>query len=249
VRLREQLLRVTPRPFEAAVQMVGGDQSRSGTTARPDTVSSQTPSTRPVRCTTCAQPLESPICCTSCGALNPYPPDKLEYFELFGLTPAYDLDEQTLHRKYLSLTRNVHPDMVGQASPEERQHALAISSEMNRAYETLRDPVARAEYLLSLSGDADVTDSRSVPPQLLGEIMTLREEIEEAHAAGDSAAMDRLRRQVGEHQRDCMGRIAVLGRAVKDDQPETRKNLREQINAIKYWNNLMEKLLPGDDAM
>jgi molecular chaperone HscB len=211
-------------------------------------VSSHTSSTHPVRCNTCAQPLDSPLCCTSCGALNPYPLDKLNYFEMFGLTPGYDIDERTLHRKYLSLTRTVHPDMVGQASQEQRQHALAISSEMNRAYETLRDPVSRAEYLLSLSGDPDTTDSRLVPPKLLGEVMMLREEIEEAHAAGDSAAMDRLRRQVGEHQRDCMGQIAVLGRDVKDDKLETRRSLRELLNAVKYWNNLMEKLPPGDDA-
>jgi molecular chaperone HscB len=209
-------------------------------------VSSETPSTRPVRCTTCAQPLESPICCTNCGALNPYPLDKLSYFDLFGMAPTYDLDEQVLHRKYLALTRNVHPDVAGQASQENRQHALAISSEMNRAYDTLRDPVARAEYLLSLSCGAAAPDSRSVPQQLLGEVMMLREEIEEAHAAGDQVAIGRLRRQVSEHQRSCMEAITSLSRSLHDGRAETRRSLREQLNAVKYWNNLMERLPPDD---
>jgi molecular chaperone HscB len=210
-------------------------------------VSSQTHSTHPVRCNTCAQPLDSPICCTSCGALNPYPLDKLSYFELFGVPAGYDVDERALHRKYLSLTRTVHPDMVGQASPEQRQQALAISSEMNRAYETLRNPVARAEYLLSLSGDAAAAEGRLVSPELLGEVMTLREEIEQAQADEASIALERLREQVGGRQRDCMEQIATLGRTLKEGKPETRVNLREQINAVKYWNNLMERLLPGDE--
>jgi molecular chaperone HscB len=211
-------------------------------------VSSETSTTRPVRCTTCAQPLESPICCTNCGALNPYPLDKLSYFDLFGIAPTYDLDERALHRKYLALTRNVHPDVAGQASPENRQHALAISAEMNRAYDTLRDPVARAEYLLSLACGAATPDSRSVPQQLLAEVMMLREEIEEAHTAHDQAAIERLRRQVSEHQRASMEAIASLSRSLHDGNPATHRGLREQLNAVKYWNNLMERLPPGDDT-
>lgn len=204
--------------------------------------------TRPIRCTTCSQQLESPICCTSCGELNAEPIGRCSYFELFGLPVSYDIDEGNLHRRYLALTRSVHPDVVGQACAARRRDALTISSEMNRAYETLRDPVLRAGYLLSLAGPDDDPDSRAAPTELLGEVMMLREEIEESRQAGDRAALAALRQQVTAKQKACMDSIASLARSLNDNKPETRRALRWQLNAIKYWNNLMDQLLPGGDA-
>jgi hypothetical protein len=45
-----------------------------------------------------------------------------------------------------------------------------------------------------------------------------------------------------------MESIVSLSRALADKKPETRRALRQQLNAIKYWNNLMDRLLPGGDA-
>lgn len=211
-------------------------------------MSSQPATSRPIRCTTCSQPLESPICCTSCGQLNADPLGRCNYFELFGLTVAFDVDAQSLHLKYLSLTRSVHPDIAGHASQEKRHDALAISSEMNRAYETLRDPVLRSEYLLGLSGEPATPDDRAVSADLLAQVMTIREQIEESRQAGDQAALDDLKKQVATKQSVCMESIVSLSRALADKKPETRRALRQQLNAIKYWNNLMDRLLPGGDA-
>lgn len=211
-------------------------------------MSSQPATSRPIRCTTCSQPLESPICCTSCGQLNANPLGRCNYFELFGLPVSFDVDAQSLHRKYLSLTRSVHPDIAGHASQEKRHDALAISSEMNRAYETLRDPVLRAEYLLSLFAEPAAPDDRAVSADLLAQVMTIREQIEEARQAGDQAALGDLTKQVAAKQSVCMESIVSLSRALIGKRPETRRPLRQQLNAIKYWNNLMDRLLPGGDT-
>ena len=211
-------------------------------------MNSEPSATRPIRCTTCSQPLESPICCTSCGELNAEPIGRCNYFELFGLPVVFDLDENALHHKYLSLTRSVHPDIAGQASEAKRLNALAISSEMNHAYETLRDPVLRAEYLLSLAGEDPGHDNRSAPPELLGEIMMFREEIEEARHAADQTALNGIRQQVADRQKACVDAILALARSMTDDKPEARRALRQQLNAFKYWRNLTDRMLPGGDA-
>jgi len=180
--------------------------------------------------------------------LNAEPIGRCNYFELFGLPVTYDIDEKSLHRKYLSLTRSVHPDVAGQASPARRLDALAISSEMNHAYEILRDPVLRAEYMLSLTGEDPGREHRAAPPELLGEVMMVREEIEEARQAGDEATLGALRQQVAGRQKACLDCIISLSRSLGDGKPDVRRELRQQLNAIKYWNNLTERLLPGGDA-
>lgn len=200
-----------------------------------------TATTPPIRCTQCQQPMESPIACLTCGALSQRPPETFDCFELFGLPRRYDVDEPWLHRKYLALSRAVHPDMV----PVEcgsRDQALGLSAEFNRAYETLRDPVARAEYLLSLAGGPGPGEDRSVPPELLGQVLVLREEIEEATVTRDVDALRSLRRQVESEREAGLAEIAALARDLDDGDEEKRGRLRRRLNTIKYWNNLLEGL-------
>jgi molecular chaperone HscB len=185
----------------------------------------------------------SPLCCASCGALNPIPPERLgfNYFQLFGLDAGYDVDVAGLHRRYLSLSRGVHPDVREERNDEVRRQALGLSAELNRAYDTLRDPIARAEYLLTLAGGPLPADDKSVPPRLLGEVMTIREEIDEATAEKNTAALTVLRDTVAARRQAALEEIAALARQQQLDEA-ARKQWRKQLNAIKYWNNLLEQV-------
>ncbi len=180
--------------------------------------------------------------------MNPQPPEGFDYFELFGLEPAYDIDEGVLHGKYLLLARSVHPDVVGKASDEMRRRSLSLSSQLNRAYDTLRDPVARAAYLLAQVAGPAAAGDRAVPGEVLDEVMMLREEIEEAQAARDTAALEALRRKITARRQSALEMIAGLSRSLAEDNSETQKDLRKQLNAIKYWSNLLDQLPPGGDV-
>lgn len=207
-------------------------------------MSEQHASTRPVRCSECSKPLESPICCTRCGTLNPVEPGDYDYFELFGLQPAYQIDQTELRRKYLALARSIHPDVAGRDTEEVRQRALSHSSHLNRAYETLRDPVSRAEYLLNLAASqaGQMVQDRGVPGPLLAEVMTLRERIDEAQDRGDRSALAALRREIVARRDHFVRLIEKLSQSL--DDPAIQTELRSQLNAIKYWNNLLDQLPP-----
>jgi curved DNA-binding protein CbpA len=71
-----------------------------------------------------------------------------DYFEVFGLDRKLCLDLDDLQRRFYSLSRELHPDRYTRATPAERTRALEASAVLNDAYRTLRDPVARAGYLL-----------------------------------------------------------------------------------------------------
>jgi molecular chaperone HscB len=200
----------------------------------------ESPSTAVV-CSHCSKPMYSPLFCAGCGALNSIPPEGLNYFEIFGLPTGCDVDTAALHRQYLSLSRGVHPDIREDRSETVRQQALALSAELNRAYETLRDPVSRAEYLLSMAGGPSPAEDKSVPARLLGEVMTLREEIEEAAAGKDLDALRALRETITARRQAALDEVAALCRAPERDEA-VRLQWRKQLNAIKYWNNLLEQV-------
>ncbi len=196
---------------------------------------------RPLLCESCSRPMESPLCCAGCGALNPLPPSMFDYFELFGIAPEFDIDVADLRRRYLTLSRSVHPDLVAKSSEENRRRALQLSSGLNRAFDTLADPVLRAEYLLSLAGGPEPHQDKSVPPELLEEVMTLRERIDEAVRDREEAALADVRDRIRQGRTHSLDRIAGLCRSGLDD-PATRRELRLVLNAVKYWNSLQNHL-------
>lgn len=115
------------------------------------------------------------------------------HFELFGLPPRYRVEERDLEHAYRALQAEVHPDRHAAADDSQKRQALQASARVNEAYETLRDPVARAEYLLEIRGvDAkDETDTQ-LPLEFLTQQLERRETADEAVSAHDDAALAAL---------------------------------------------------------
>jgi hypothetical protein len=108
--------------------------------------------------------------------------------------------------------------------------------------------VGRAEYLLQLAGGPSAADDKSVPGELLGEVMMLREEIEEAIEADDKAALEQNREAILARQRQTIETIATMCRGGNLKDPATQKQLRQQLNTVKYWNNLLDRLPTREEA-
>lgn len=76
----------------------------------------------------------------------------MDYFTLFGLPACYQLDTQALSLRFQDLQRQYHPDKFSSGSQAEQLAAVQQSATINQAWQTLRHPLMRAEYLLSLHG-------------------------------------------------------------------------------------------------
>jgi molecular chaperone HscB len=122
-----------------------------------------------------------------------------DYFAFFGLRRGLRLDVKDLEQRFRALSRLFHPDYFHNATPTERLASLERSSYLNDAFRTLRDPMARLEYLLKLEGFApkESHDATSKVPQgLLEQVFALNEELEaiqDMRAEGTSAAALSLR--------------------------------------------------------
>lgn len=72
-----------------------------------------------------------------------------DYFDLFKMKPNYEVDVHTLEQKYKILQKQFHPDLFTTKTFEEQKISLKSSTAVNQAYQTLKDPVHRAMYILS----------------------------------------------------------------------------------------------------
>ena len=99
-----------------------------------------------------------------------------DYFALFSLPQAYTIDLQDLDKKYFALQQDVHPDQnVG---------AMHRSMDVNDAYKTLKSPVKRATYLLSLVGiniSEEKPDRVKPSQEILMHVLEVREALDNAN--------------------------------------------------------------------
>ena len=137
------------------------------------------------------------------------------HYDLLGLPLGYAVDLARLEQRYRELQSQVHPDRFAAGSDAERRVAMQWATRANEAYRTLRDPVGRARYLLSLKGfDTGEETNTSMPPDFLMQQMEWREAVAGAAAARDTARLDALRADIAAAHRDM---IVVLARAIDTD--------------------------------
>jgi molecular chaperone HscB len=119
------------------------------------------------------------------------------HFELFGLPAGFDLDLSALDARYRELQREVHPDRFAAAPQAEQRASMELATRVNDAYRTLKSPVERAKYLLSLHGvDPQFETNTAMPADFLTAQMELREALEEAIDAESGTKLADLRDQL-----------------------------------------------------
>ena len=118
--------------------------------------------------------------CPICVAVQP--PGQADHFARLGVEHTFDLDDKTLDRRYFDLLRHLHPDRFATKTPCERMLSQQQATSLNEAYETLRDPLRRAAYLVILDGRDPLGDEASMAndPELLMETMERREALADA---------------------------------------------------------------------
>lgn len=127
------------------------------------------------------------------SALNSGIADNHTYFELFGLTPQFNLDLAKLETNYRSIQSASHPDRFVTASPAEKLRSMQTATLANEAYQALKNPANRAQYLLALQGVDAIAETNTVmPADFLMQQMEWREAIDDAKQARNIDALDAL---------------------------------------------------------
>ena len=152
-------------------------------------------------CWSCKAPVAGAHFCASCGKIQPLPPGT-DYFGFFGWPQKLTIDPALLEEQFHKLSWKLHPDNFVRASEEERNLSLDRSSQLNDAYRTLRDPIARIEYLLLRLGlRKEGTTKQQAPPELLEEVFELNESLDELREArSEGGDVESLRKRLIEAQ-------------------------------------------------
>ncbi|MCZ0924381.1 co-chaperone HscB [Vibrio diabolicus] len=104
----------------------------------------------------------------------------MNHFELFGLPSQFKLDGSLLSSQFRELQKRFHPDNFATGSERDRLMAVQKAAQINDAYQVLKNPISRAEYILAEQGVETRGEQQTMQdPMFLMEQMELREELEE----------------------------------------------------------------------
>jgi len=203
--------------------------------------------TVPVKCRVCAQPMHTPVVCDYCHAIGDAA-ELTDYFTMLGVPQRFDLDTDELSRQFVALSRHAHPDFHVSDSPEVQQLSLRVSSTLNDAYRTLKDPATRGAYLLELLGGKSSARDKSVPDGFLDTMMMMQEELADAKTGGDRGELDRLATVLATQHDGLMRRLSGLFAEHQQSLgcEAIRRGLldeiRKQLNAVSYVRKLQSQL-------
>ncbi len=170
-----------------------------------------------------------------------------DHFTLFGLPRVFNVDLGVLDARFREAQAQVHPDKFADASEADRRLSMQWATRVNEAYQALKKPLPRAQYLLHLAGqDVGAENNTAMPVDFLMEQMEWREAVQEARQAGQVDELEdlhfRLRDQIAE-------RYAELG-ALFDkqaDYPAAADLTRRLMFLEKLQHDIDEALVALED--
>ena len=146
-----------------------------------------------ISCWSCKGPaLSRALFCPVCEVIMP--PCGLNHFDRLGVEKRFTLNMEDLERHYFAMQRRLHPDRFSTKSSKEKAISQQQAVSLNEAYETLKDPLKRAIYLLKEEGREIKTC-----PQLLAETMEAHEELAET----PPSQMGNFRNKIRQKLREC----------------------------------------------
>ncbi len=174
------------------------------------------------------------------------------HFERLGLPQRFAVTPEAVESNYLLRSREVHPDFHQLGPAAQQRASTEATAALNEAFNALRDPFRRADYLLALEGGPTAAEHREMTPEFLEEMLDLRSQIEELRAAANNpGGQDALNRMEAEllRRRDRLvekvaGEFAMFERLPADDagRPVTLRRVREALNTARYVEGLLRDL-------
>jgi len=163
------------------------------------------------------------------------------FYQLFDMPIAFEVNMDQLQQHYRTLAQTVHPDKYANASDQERRISMQQSSWVNKAYQTLKDPIERASYLLQLKGiDVNLENETTMDAAFLMDQMDLRETLADVRAQADPLAV--LDKELGNVKNTMQKMSEAFSTAYEADQIEDAKECLRKMQFIQKARNEIDVL-------
>ncbi|WP_448569039.1 co-chaperone HscB [Thalassotalea ganghwensis] len=172
----------------------------------------------------------------------------MNYFEIFGLPEVFNIDTTALTERYQSIQKSVHPDKFAHASSQDRNLAVKKSTLVNDAFQTLKNPLKRAQYMLELRGVELPNEQASFSDNMfLMRQMELREMLDDVKHSDDpdTAIFEATQVLDSEYQEIFIAMQACLNERTEQANKQASQHLRK----LTFYHKLQVELDKIEDLL
>ncbi len=168
----------------------------------------------------------------------------MDYFEFYNLPVSFNIDEKTLKKEYIRMSKKYHPDFHTLVSDDEKALVLEMSSLNNKAFQTLSDPYLRIGYVLELQEVLSEGNKNEVPQDFLLEMMEINEELMTAELEENSGGSEALTEKVHAIERNLIDHLKrdTASYDAGSRGPELMNSIRDSFLKLKYVMRIKARL-------
>ncbi|WP_144209114.1 co-chaperone HscB [Shewanella donghaensis] len=172
----------------------------------------------------------------------------MNYFELFQFSPSFDIDIASLAERYRALQRAVHPDKFANESEQQKLLSVQRTAQVNDGYQTLKNPLKRAEHILSLRGiDISHETTTVKDTAFLMQQMEWREALEDIK---DDQQPDELISDLYDSFADFETSLSQqLAKLLLSETDNDNLSAADQIRKLKFMAKLQDELARIEDSL
>jgi len=166
----------------------------------------------------------------------------MNYFELYGIAPSFNIDAAAVRKKFYELSRAYHPDFNGGGTATEQQEVLEKSAMINEAYKTLLNKDLLIKYILTSKGLLQEEEKYNLPPDFLMEVMDLNEQVMELDKT-DTTAVASLMTTAKNLEKDLYEAI----KPIMEDYAEDSSTEKELLQVKDYYfkKKYLDRIISG----
>lgn len=170
----------------------------------------------------------------------------MDYFSFYDLPISFSPDEAFIKAKFYELSKKYHPDFFINEPSERQQEVLELSTLNNKAYQVLRDPQKRLQYILELKDQIYEGEQYVLPQSFLMDMMDINEALMELEFDPDPSRMQELKNKVSdvetELMKDLNGLTSRFDALESSDDAELLAAIKDLYYRNKYLLRIKQSL-------
>ena len=172
----------------------------------------------------------------------------MNFFKLFGLPVAFEIDTGKLSLTYKSLAQITHPDKFANTGNAEKLMMVQKSAQVNDGFQVLKNPISRAEHILELRGIELRHEQQTIQdPEFLMQQMDWREQLEEAQHAEDPAdVLVALDANIGSYSKAHTMRLSEL---IMENTNASDHEAANELRKLKFLTKLHQEIELQEDKL
>ena len=165
----------------------------------------------------------------------------MNYFDLYEIPIAFQIDPIALKKKYFELSRKYHPDFFSQENENEQAEALEKSSSVNKAFKIFQNKNETIKYVLQLKNLLEEEEKYQLPPAFLMEMMELNEELADAKMEGETDGIEKVKIGLASMESDIYAPVKNILENYNDDATLTEDLLK--VKEYYFKKKYLERIL------